>query len=106
MKVDPRRGIVRSARWVLIAVLAGWTAWPQAAQQGAGTTPQKRQRLNTIIQALEEGKVADLSVKVSIEMEHQPYDIIGLRKQFAEIAAKRKPNGQVEKTPIVRLPTR
>jgi len=97
--------IVRSARLVLFVVLVGWTVWPQAAQQGSGSA-QKRQRINTIIQRLEEGGIADESVKTFIDREHQPFDIFELKKIFEEAATHRKPNGQLEKTPMVRLPTR
>lgn len=107
MKTAPRRGIARSARCVLVALLAGWIVMPVTAWQNRGTAPQKRQRINTIIQRLEEGGIADGSVKISIDMEHDfPYDMPALKKRFAEISAVRKPNGQLEKTPIVRMPTR
>jgi 4-hydroxy-2-oxoheptanedioate aldolase len=109
MKVEAksRAGVARSIGCFLFVVVTGWTVWPQAAPQGPGDAPQKRQRINGIIQALEENRVADGSVKVLIEMEHgMPYDIKDMKKIFEEWAAKRKPNGQLEKTPIVRLPTR
>jgi 4-hydroxy-2-oxoheptanedioate aldolase len=99
-----RGEIVSRARWVLCAVVLAWTVFPQGAQQTGA--PQKRQRINTAIQRLEEGGVVDSTVKVNIEMEHQIYDLHELERQFAAYAAKRKPNGQLQQTPIVRLPTR
>jgi 4-hydroxy-2-oxoheptanedioate aldolase len=100
---------VRRPRWsafAVLAMLAGWTVWPQAVVQQGNTAAPKRQRINTIIQRLEEGGVADSSVKIFIDREHQPFDINEVKKQFDEIATRRKPNGQLEKTPVVRLPTR
>lgn len=102
---DQRERTVRSARAVLFVLLFTWTAWPQGAQQ-AGGAPQKRQRINTAIQRLEEGGVVDTSVKINIEMEHNIYDLHELERRFAELATKRKPNGQLQQTPIVRIPTR
>lgn len=106
MKNSPRlaHAARRSSLLVVLALLAGWTVWPHA--QGAGNAPPKRQRINTIIQRLEEGGVADSSVKIFIDREHQPFDVVELKKQFEEIATHRKPNGQLEKVPVVRLPTR
>lgn len=37
-------------------------------------------------------------------MEHQPYDVVRLKKRFEEFAARRKPNGQLQSTPVLRIP--
>jgi len=87
-------------------ILAVWAIWPQAStSQTPGGAPQKRQRINTIIERLEQGGVVDKTVRGSIEMEHAAWDIVGLPAKLEEFAKRRKPNGQLEQTPVLRMPT-
>src|SRR5689334_189497 len=105
MSVENARSTVRTVRWVVFALLIGSVGWSHVrAQQSTGTAPQKRQRINTIIERLEQGGVVDRTVRGGIEMEHAPFDIVGLKARLDEFAKKRKPNGQLEQTPVVRMP--
>ncbi len=70
----------------------------------AQQTPAKRQRISPIIQRLEEGGIAGPDVWTMIDMEHGAFDVKELRTQFEQIAKRRKPNGQLEVTPGVRIP--
>jgi 4-hydroxy-2-oxoheptanedioate aldolase len=101
----------------LAALVAICTAPPHAAVQQSSSSNKKALRINTMIQTLEQGKVAESCSGVGknligsaddcwtfIDMEHQPYDIVGLRAKFDEMGAKRKPNGQLASTPMVRIP--
>jgi 4-hydroxy-2-oxoheptanedioate aldolase len=77
---------------------------PGAAGQPAGPSGASL-RINTIIEALEQGRVAESGSNWTfVDMEHGPYLIDQLRSRFDEMAKKRKPNGQLETTPVVRLP--
>lgn len=81
--------------------LALGVASPDAGRQGGGA----RLRINTLIERLEQGGVAESGdVWTFIDMEHQPYDIVGLKRRFEEFASRRKANGQLQSTPIVRIP--
>lgn len=61
-------------------------------------------RINPLIARLEEGGIADSEVWTLVDQEHNPYDILSLRTQLDGFAAKRTPNGMLEKAPIVRVP--
>lgn len=85
------------------------TLWLPAAraQQGVGTADQNTFRINTLIERLEQGGIATTGrngVWAFVDMEHSPYDITDLKRQFESFAEKRKPNGQLETTPFVRIP--
>ena len=95
------RAITVITSGALLAFVAAGSISIGAAQNGSG----KPLRINTLIERLEQGGVAESGeVWTFIDMEHQPYDILGLRKRFDEFGAKRKPNGQLVSTPIVRIP--
>lgn len=98
-----RTGSLKTTAGLLVAVVATLviaTAHPRGQTQGA-----TRPRINTLIERLASGGVAESGdVWTFIDMEHQPYDILGLRKRFEEFGAKRKPNGQLQSTPIIRIP--
>lgn len=93
----------RCAGWAgaLGLCLAAGVVTPEAGGQGAGP----RLRINTLIERLEQGGVAESGdVWTFIDMEHQPYDIVGLKKRFEEFGGRRKPNGQLQSTPVIRIP--
>ena len=96
----------RCAGWVLIAAVAVavWTAGPQAAAQQRPSGSRRNVRVNTLIERSEQGGVVGPDVWQMIDMEHGPYLINELRDKLDEIAEQRKPNGQLQVTPGVRIP--
>ncbi|MEQ1895954.1 MAG: aldolase/citrate lyase family protein [Vicinamibacterales bacterium] len=91
----------RCAGWAVGLFLVSGVVTPLMGGQAAGS----RVRINTLIERLEQGGVAESGdVWTFIDMEHQPYDIVGLKKRFEEFATRRKPNGQLQSTPVVRIP--
>jgi 4-hydroxy-2-oxoheptanedioate aldolase len=66
---------------------------------------QSRTRLNPLIARLEQGQIAYTGVDWQfIDMEHGPYLLDRLQATLAELGKKKKPNGQFEIAPIVRIP--
>ena len=61
-------------------------------------------RISPLIERLEQGGAAGPDVWRMIDMEHGPYRIDGLQQQFEEFARMRRPNGQLQVTPGVRIP--
>jgi 4-hydroxy-2-oxoheptanedioate aldolase len=97
------RTVVRSVAATLVVAGAVWTGWTAAAAQGA-SAGGKRLRISPIIQRLEEGGLVGPDVWTMIDMEHGAFDVKELRARFEELAKRRKPNGQLEVTPGVRIP--
>ena len=88
--------------WVLV-VLTLSTMWPKAATpQSTGGELQKA-RLSPMIEQLEQGKVAVNGESWRmIDTEHSPYL---LDQVLAKLdAIKKKPNGQLDITPLIRIP--
>lgn len=115
MRVAKNR--LRHAGWVLLGLFALEGAWSQAAvQQSASGSPQKV-RLSPMIDKLAQGGVVrgherqlDDPARAGldfdwIEMEHGPYLIDQVRAIFEQYSHGKKPNGQLEMTPVVRIPT-
>jgi 2-keto-3-deoxy-L-rhamnonate aldolase RhmA len=97
-------GRLYTASALITAVFTLAASWPQAVQQTPGRAAPKL-RINTIIEALEQGRVAESGVNWTfVDMEHGPYLLDQLRLRFDEMSKKRKPNGQLESTPVVRIP--
>jgi 4-hydroxy-2-oxoheptanedioate aldolase len=66
---------------------------------------QARGRLNPLIARLEQGQPAYTGADWTfIDMEHGPYLLDRLQATLAELGRKKKPNGQFEIAPIVRIP--
>lgn len=82
-----------TAAWLVIGLLL--SSGPAAAQ----TT-----RISPLIERLEQGGVIGPDVWRMIDMEHGPYRIDELAARFDEFAAMRRPNGQLQVTPGVRIP--
>ena len=61
-------------------------------------------RISPLIERLEQGGVVGPDVWQMIDMEHGPYRIDELQERFEEFARMRRPNGQLEVTPGVRIP--
>ena len=86
---------------VLSSVLALSSLLAPAGQSIA----QQRVRLNPLIARLEQGQIAYTGVDWTfIDMEHGPYLLDRLQATLAELGKKKKPNGQFEIAPIVRIP--
>ncbi len=84
------------------AVVAGvvWAAFGH----GVSLTAQ-RVRLSPLIARLEQGQPAFTGVDwVFVDMEHGPYLLDRLETTLADLAKKKKPNGQFPVAPIVRIP--
>ena len=92
------------AGWVLIAAVAVSPAWPKAAAQQNASGSRRHARVNTLIERLEQGGVVGPDVWQMIDMEHGQYLIDELQEKLDEIAKNRKPNGQLQVTPGVRIP--
>ncbi len=90
---------------LILAILLGVAS---AADVDIVAQPQPVQdipgRINPLIARLEQGGIADSEVWTLVDMEHNPYDITQLRATLDGFAAKRKPDGMLEKAPIVRVP--
>ena len=84
-----------------VALCAAAVAVQAQQPQGGGGA---RVRVNPIISTLEAGNIVDGSVLTFIDMEHNPYDIVEARKLIEAAGTKKKPNGQIEKAPFIRLP--
>jgi len=96
---------LRVSVWIAGAVLAVCGVWLHAAAQQRTSGSVQTVRLNPLIAALEQGQLAESGkVWTFIDMEHGPYSIDQLQTRLAEIGSKRKPNGQFERTPVVRIP--
>jgi 4-hydroxy-2-oxoheptanedioate aldolase len=94
---------IRTAGMV-IALAAAALVHAEAPQAPAPPPPSPPGRINPVIARLEAGGIADGEVWQFIDMEPNPYDIVGLRKMIDDIAVKRKADGSLEKAPIVRVP--
>ena len=81
-----------------LAVLAAGMAG--APRPAAGQTA----RISPLIERLEQGGAVGPDVWEMIDMEHGPYRIDELRTRFEEFARMRRPNGQLQVTPGVRIP--
>ena len=93
-----------SAGSVLCAVLFLGMAWPQAgAQQNSGAATGEV-RISPLIERLEQGGAHGSDVWRMIDMEHGQYLIDELEERLNEFAQMRKPNGQLQVTPGVRIP--
>ena len=86
-----------AARAAAAALCAGLllTSPPAAAQTA---------RISPLIERLEQGGVVGPDVWQMIDMEHGPYRIDELQARLAEFARMRRPNGQLQVTPGVRIP--
>lgn len=82
-----------TAAWLVIGLLL--SSGPVAAQTD---------RISPLIERLEQGGVAGPDVWQMIDMEHGPYRIDELAARFEEFARMRRPNGQLQVTPGVRIP--
>jgi len=84
------------------AVVAG-AVWA-ALGHGVLLTAQ-RVRLSPLVARLEQGQPAFTGVDwVFVDMEHGPYLLDRLETTLADLAKKKKPNGQFPVAPIVRIP--
>lgn len=86
---------------VLLALLSA-TVSVTAQQAAAPAAPPKR--VNPAIARLETGGIVDGEVLSFIDMEHNPYIIQEVRERADAAAARRKPDGMLEKAPVVRIP--
>lgn len=89
---------------LVIAVASAALVYAEAPQAPQAPPPSPPGRVNPVIARLESGGIADGDVWSFIDMEHNPYDIVGARKMIDDIAVKKKPDGSLEKAPIVRVP--
>src|SRR5262245_47540294 len=103
-----RRRVVLTAA---VALCGAWaTDWPGAASQ-QGSAPAPRIRINPLVEALEQGKVAEDGANTPggvwtfIDMEHgRVPTLTQVQERFASMAVQRKPNGQLVSAPVVRVP--
>ena len=95
-----RRGIVLSV-WIALVVPSSM-GLPSPGQRTVSA--QQRVRLNPMIARLAQGQPALMGeVWQYVDMEHSPFSIEKLERMLAEIVKKR-PDGQFEKAPVVRIP--
>lgn len=90
--------------WVLITTIAAWTAWPLATTGQSPSESPHAVRISPLIERLEQGGVVGPDVWQMIDMEHGLYLIDELRARLNEFGEQRKPNGQLQVTPGVRIP--
>ena len=88
-----RRAACATAAWLVFGLLPA--SGPPAAQTA---------RISPLIERLEQGGVVGPDVWQMIDMEHGPYRIDELQERFEEFARMRRPNGQLQVTPGVRIP--
>jgi len=89
----------------LVFTVAFWMIGSAGREAAPAAQTPRAPRINTLIERLEQGGVAESGeVWTFIDMEHQPYDITALRKRFEEFGSRRKPNGQLQSTPVIRIP--
>ena len=88
-----KRETLALAAWLLVGLLL--SSGPALAQTA---------RISPLIERLEQGGVVGPDVWQMIDMEHGPYRIDELAARFEEFAAMRRPNGQLQVTPGVRIP--
>jgi len=89
-------------RSLVLLALAASVSGLGAQQPAAPPAPPKR--VNPIIAKLEAGGIVDGEVLAFIDMEHNPYLIEEVRERTNSAAARRKPDGMLERAPIVRIP--
>src|SRR3954468_16331961 len=90
----------RSAPTALIATGAVALLFATAVAQGPPPG-----RINPLIAKLEAGQTALTPTDwMFIDMEHGPYLLDRLQTQLADLGKRKKPDGQFESAPIVRIP--
>ena len=87
--------IIRAAALAVLAIGVPGLMMPAAGQTA---------RISPLIERLEQGGAAGPDVWQMIDMEHGPYRIDELQARFEEFARVRRPNGQLQVTPGVRIP--
>lgn len=95
------RSRLAATKWVLVAACAALVCGTVARELSA----QQRPRLNPLVARLQSGQAALSGIDwMFIDMEHGPYLLDRLQATLEDLGRKKKPDGQFQMAPIVRIP--
>jgi 4-hydroxy-2-oxoheptanedioate aldolase len=95
---------VRTRHWIG-TIGSGAGLWMLIAAGSPAVGAQQKPRLNPLIAKLEAGQPALTNTDwMFIDMEHGPYLLDRLQTTLDDLGKRKKPNGQFQTAPIVRIP--
>ncbi len=91
--------------WRRLASIAALLSFGLSTSVFAADAPAKPAHYSKLVEKLAAGQVPTTPDDwVWIDMEHQPYSMVGLKKILMQMVKEKAPNGQWRQAPIVRIP--